>query len=242
MVTVALKGITIMAKALTQSEVHYILAAWFSPSYPVGAFSYSHGLEYAIEHQLVTDKNSAQNYIETCLQFGAGQLDGQFLAAIYKAGLKEDWQQIVEIAELASVFVGTKELMLESHAQGAAFIKITRECWPSLLLNNFIEKYKGPYAYAVAVGVAAAGLKLPLETVLTAYLHGFCANIISAATRIVPLGQTDGQRITAAITKPVEKTVNQVLSLEEFHFSSATLMVDWCSMKHEEQYTRLFRS
>jgi urease accessory protein len=224
------------------SDAHYLLAAWFSPSYPVGAFSYSHGLEYAIETGLVHDRASAEQFIADAITHGAGQLDAAFLRAAYEATAPYDEPRLLELADLSAAFAASKELLLESQAQGAAFLKITLDCWPKPELVQFATSYPGPYAYSLIAGVTAAAHKVPLEMALTAYLHAFAANLISAAVRLVPLGQTDGQHITAALKSQIEHVSQDTLTAPADQFASATPVIDWCSMQHEHQYTRLFRS
>ena len=231
-----------MTDLLPENEALYLLSAWFSPSYPVGAFSYSHGLEMAVESGLVTDQASSENFVRQLLVHGAGHLDGQMLAASYRAAQMSDDKNLIEIVELASVYGSTKELTLESQAQGAAFLKVTSDCWPNKALDRLTKIWPGPYAYSIVVGVAAAGAKLPLELTLTAYLHGFAANLVSALVRLVPLGQTDGQKTTQALMSDITTLTRSIQGNTPEKFTSSTLMVDWCSMQHETQYTRLFRS
>ncbi len=231
-----------MTDLLSENEALYLLSAWFSPSYPVGAFSYSHGLEMAIEQGLIFDQKSSETFVRQLLNHGAGQLDAQMLAAAWQATRQEDDEKLVEIAELASAFGATKELTLESHAQGEAFLKVTSDCWPNEALDRLTKLWSGPTAYSIAVGVAAAGAKLPLELTLTAYLHGFAANLVSALVRLVPLGQTDGQLTTQTLMPDITKLARSAPIDNPENLASSTLMVDWCSMQHENQYTRLFRS
>lgn len=229
---------------MTDTDALYILAAWFSPAYPVGGFSYSHGLEYALEAGLMRDRASAEALIADILRHGAGQLDARLLAASFRAGLQHDMARLKDIAELAAAFSATRELALETQGQGAAFLKVSRDCWPAPLLEEFVALWPGPTAYPVAVGVVAAAHELPLEPTLTAYLHGFSANLVSAAVRLVPLGQTDGQKITASL-RPLVAQITAAVATDAGlgeDLASSTLTIDWCSMQHEEQYTRLFRS
>ncbi len=231
-----------MTDLLPENEALYILSAWFSPSYPVGAFSYSHGLEMAVEKGLITDQISSENFVRHILTHGAGQLDAQLLSAAYKAAQSDDDKALKEVAELSAVFGATKELTLESHAQGAAFLKVTRDCWPNTALDRLVKAWPGPYAYSISVGVAAAGAKLALEATLTAYLHGFAANLVSALVRLVPLGQTDGQKTTTALMATITQLAQNPPAGNLDQLASSTQMLDFFSMQHEDQYTRLFRS
>ena len=148
----------------------------------------------------------------------------------------------MEVAELGYACRPTKELALETTAQGRAFVTVTKDVFPSPSLKALKENWQGPIVNPVAVAVAAADRGIELETTLTAYLHGFVSNLVSAAVRIIPLGQTDGQRSIAALEKATAKQVQEILNATLDDIGTATLMVDWCSTQHETQYTRLFRS
>jgi len=108
--------------------------------------------------------------------------------------------------------------------------------------HSLTSVWKGPFAYPVVAGAASAALHMPCELVLKAYLHGFVSNLASALTRIIPLGQTDGQCIIAALQSTVDSSADKALSTPLEELSTFTLMIDLTSMRHENQYTRLFRS
>lgn len=230
------------AMPMTDAAALYRLLAWLSPGYPVGAYTYSHGLEYAVEAGHVGDSESARAWIGDIVERGGGSSDAVFLAAAWRAANAGDAQALRAAAECAAAFATTRELALESHAQGRAFLDITAKAWGTPSLDALAAVWAGPYAMPVAVGCAAAGHGIPLDATLHGYLHAFAANLVSAVVRLVPLGQTDGQRITAALEYTVARTAGAGLSSSLDDAASAALMVDICSMKHETQHTRLFRS
>src|SRR5262249_17175060 len=127
-------------------------------------------------------------------------------------------------------------------AQGRAFFEITRAAWPCPALDRLSTIWSGPLAYPVAVGVAAAGHDVPLDQSLAAFLHALVANWVSAAVRLVPLGQTDGQRVIAMLEPAVSATVASATASALEDAASTTFRADIASMRHETQYTRLFRS
>ncbi|MFW6024595.1 MAG: urease accessory protein UreF, partial [Dichotomicrobium sp.] len=190
----------------------------------------------------VTDAESARDWIGDTVAFGAGFSDAVFLAAAYRAVSAGDAARLAEAAELAAAFPATRELALESHAQGRAFLAITTEAWSAPALDELRACWDGPCAYPIAVGCAAAGHGIALADAASGYLHAFAANLVSAAVRLVPLGQTAGQRILAGLEDTVAQTAARALETDVEEVASATLMVDVCSMKHETQHTRLFRS
>jgi urease accessory protein len=221
----------------------YRLLAWLSPSYPIGAFSYSHGLEAAIEAGLVTDRDSLIAWIGGVLDHGTGRVDGALFAAAWRAAQTDDAVALDDVADLAVAWRGTGEMALESRQQGASFLSMTRTAWPDARLDAFAARRDGQCALPVAVAVAAAWHGIALAPALTAYLHGFAANLCSAAVRAVPLGQSDGQLALSALAATVETAVAAALAAPSFdEVGTASPLLDWCSMRHEIQYTRLFRS
>ena len=226
----------------TTDAAIYRLMTWLSPAYPVGAFSYSHGLEYAVETGLVRDRDSLCDWVATAAASGAGVSDGALLAAAWRATAAEDRAAIDEVATLALAWRGSAETALESTAQGAAFLATTRTAWPHRLLDEFARRHRGEAALPVAVGVAAAAHGVPLASALTAYLHAFAATLISAGQRLLPLGQSDGQRAIAALEPVIALAAADALAASLDEVGTAAPLIDWCSMRHETQYTRLFRS
>jgi urease accessory protein len=221
----------------------YRLLAWLSPAYPIGAFSYSHGVETAVEEGFIKDRTSLVTWLETVLLQGTGVIDGALFAAAWRAAAAEDWPAFDAVAERAAAWRGTMEMALESRQQGGSFLSITRTAWPHAWLAAAHERLGGELALPVAVALAAAAHGIALEPALGGYLHAFTANLISAALRTVPLGQTDGQLALAALERAVNAAAQAamiVASLDEV--GTATPLLDWCSLRHETQYTRLFRS
>jgi urease accessory protein len=229
------------------SDPLYRLLAWLSPAYPVGAFSYSHGIETAVEEGFVTDRASLVAWLESVLERGTGLVDGALLAAAWRAvdGAADgtDWPAFDAVAERAAAWRATAEMALESRQQGGSFLSITRTAWPHPVLDEGHERTGGEIALPVAVALAGAAHGIALEAVLGGYLHAFAANLISAAVRSVPLGQTDGQRALAALEPAVLRTVAAALAAPSLDdIGTSTPLLDWCSLRHETQYTRLFRS
>jgi urease accessory protein len=226
----------------TTEAALYRLMTWLSPAYPLGAFSYSHGIEYAVEAELVVDRDSLQAWVATAVAAGAGRSDAALLAAAWRAARADDRAAVDEIVALAAAWRGTAETALESRAQGAAFLAATRAAWPHVLLDALALRHRGEVALPVAVGVAAAAQDVPLPAVLTAYLHAFAGNLVSAGMRLIPLGQSDGQLAVAALERVVAETAEAARTTPLDEIGTAAPLLDWCSMRHENQYTRLFRS
>ena len=223
------------------AEDLYRLMAWFSPSYPIGAFSYSHGIEYAVEAGCIKTATDLSSWIGEILLYGAGHVDAVLLKAAYEAA--GDPAALDDLADLAAAWRGTAETALESGQQGGSFLSVTRAAWGHPDLDAFAARRgEETVALSIAIGIAAAAHGLPLRAVLAGYLHAFGANLVSAAVRLIPLGQTDGQRALAALLPITEAAVAKALATALDDCGTALPMVDLCSMQHETQYTRLFRS
>jgi urease accessory protein len=220
----------------------YRLMAWLSPSYPVGAFSYSSGIEWAVEAGDIKDAESLRRWLAVVIGEGGAFCDAVFFVHTYRSLADPSDDALRAVAELAAAFAPSKERHLETTAQGAAFIAATRAAWPCAALDRLAAAWDGPAAYPVAVAVAAAGHGIALEPALHAYLHAVTANLISAGVRLVPLGQSDGQRVLAALEPVVEATAQKALATPLDRVGGAAFRADLASLLHETQYTRLFRS
>jgi urease accessory protein len=224
------------------SAALYRLMAWLSPAYPVGAFSYSSGIEWAVETGDVRDAEALRRWIAVVIGQGGGFCDAVFFAHAHRAALLGDDAALRDVAELAAAFAPSKERHLEATAQGRAFLDTTQAAWPCSALDRLVAVWPGPYAYPIAVAVAAAGHGIALAPALHAYLHGVTANLISAGVRLIPLGQTDGQLVLAALQPVIAATADRALATPLGDVGSAAFRADLASMRHETQYTRLFRS
>ena len=226
----------------SEAAALYRLMTWLSPSFPVGAFSYSSGIEWAVEAGDITDAASLRQWLSSMLTDGAGICDSIFLVHTYRAAAANDEVLLGEIAELASAFVPSRERHLETTAQGRAFIEIARAAWHNALLDGLVAACESAIVYPVAVGLVSAAHAIPLAPTVHAFLHAVTSNWISAGARLVPLGQTDSQRLLAYLEPVVADTARRALAASLDDLGNATFRADLASMRHETQYTRLFRS
>jgi urease accessory protein len=230
--------------AMNESEAAalYRLMTWLSPAFPVGAFSYSSGIEWAVEAGDIANAASLKDWLGAMLADGAGFCDAVFLAQAHRAAASCDETALRDIAELAAAFVPSRERQLETSAQGRAFIDIARAAWNCDGLDRLVSHCEGAIVYPVAVGLVSAAHAIPLVPALHAFLHALASNWISAGARLVPLGQTDSQRVLALLEPVVVATAKRALAASIDDLGSATFRADLASMRHETQYTRLFRS
>jgi urease accessory protein len=230
--------------ATTEIEVAalYRLMTWLSPSFPVGAFSYSSGIEWAVEAGDIGDAASLRDWLAAMLADGSGFCDAVFLAQAHRAAASRDEAALREIAELAAAFVPSRERQLETSAQGRAFVEIARAAWNCEGIDRMISCCDGAIVYPVAVGLVSAAHGVPLAPAMQAFLHALASNWISAGARLVPLGQTDSQRVLASLEPVVAATAKRALAAGLDDLGSATFRADLASLRHETQYTRLFRS
>lgn len=219
----------------------YRMLAWLSPAFPVGAFSFSHGLEAAAEAGIVHDRASLQDWIAAIVARGAGRIDADVLSEAYRAARAGDAGALRSANQRGIAFRGTVETRLETTDQGRAFLETCVAAWPDRLLSGFAADASA-VCYPAAVGAAMARAGIPLQWALTGYLQAITANLMSAGLRLGVIGQTDGQRILAALEPTIGAAVASALTRDADAFGSATFAVELASMAHETQYTRLFRS
>jgi urease accessory protein len=220
----------------------YRLMTWLSPAFPVGAFSYSSGIEWAVEAGDIVDAATLQDWLSSMLTDGAGFCDGVFMAHVHRAASDRDEETLRELAELAAAFVPSKERQLETASQGRAFIEIARSAWNHDGLERLIAACDGAMVYPVAVGLVSAAHRIPLAATMHGFFHAVTSNWISAGARLVPLGQTDSQRVLAALEPVVVATGTRAMAASLDDLGGATFRADIAGMRHETQYTRLFRS
>lgn len=200
------------------------LSQWLSPGFPVGGFAYSHGLEQAIDGGVITSAENLQDWLSQVLQFGSGLSDAVFLCRS---------QEGAEVAELCEAMAPSKERLEETRAQGAAFARTV-----SAILSAPVAAAPLP----VAVGCAARQLSLAPSVVAAFYLHAFTANLITAAVRFVPLGQTEGQMVLANLHAVILQVAEQADQTSIENIGTAAIGSDMAAMHHETMEVRLFKS
>ena len=203
-----------------------ILQSWFSPAFPIGAFSYSHGLETAIQDGLITDEVSLRSWISTLLSYGSGRNDGIFIKETYKG---EEGTNVLCLALCTS-----KERWQETTELGQAFGRVVNTSYQTDLPDGL--------AYPVAVGLAARTMELDLTLTLQSYLQAFAANLISVGVRAIPIGQQAGQHCLVRLYPIIDDVITQAAEGSLDEVGSATMMSDLMAMKHEFSVPRIYRT
>lgn len=203
------------------------LVQWLSPAFPTGGYAYSHGLE-AVMAEGERTAEGLRVWIEGVLRFGSGQSDAVLLACALRAGA-----DIAALDAAARAMAGTKERLSETLEQGAAFARTV-----AALTGRDLPARAMP----VAVGEAAAGLDLPAEDVVAVYLHAFVANLVAAATRFAPLGQTEGQRLLAGLHPTIAQMAGWAVSAGLEDIATAAFGADLAAMRHEDLDVRIFKT
>ena len=227
---------------VTLGDVPAQLLVWLSPAFPVGAFAYSHGLEKAVEKGLIKDRATLSSWIEDLIAHGSLRNDLILLAAAWRASTRQNAAELSEVAELAAALQPSAERRLETITQGGSFLLQIDAAWPCAAVGLLRAAHAGDIAYPIAVGVAAAGHDLSLAPTLLGYGMAFVGNLLSASIRLSVIGQTDGQRVTAALLPHLQEAATRAADSTLDDIASATFAADLASMQHETQYTRLFRS
>ena len=202
------------------------LQTWFSPAFPTGAFSYSHGMESAIQNNLVKDAGSLKSWIDSLLSYGSGRNDGLFLKAAY--------EDVSEANALCLALCGSKERLRETMELGQAFSQVVKA--------GYGVKLPDQTAYPVAVGMTAKQIDLDLALTLQSYLQAFASNLISVGVRTIPIGQQAGQDCLIGLYPIIEKMTKKIKSESLNELGSATFVSDLMAIKHENSVPRIYRT
>jgi len=233
--------------AIMTDTALYDLLSWTSPSWPIGAFAHSGGLEWAVEAGHVVDRRSTETWIADLMVHGAIRNDLVLFVHAWRAAEAGDAARLGDVAELAAASQTGRERRLEATAQGAAFRRIAFATADPSAFDALLAPIEDEdLTYPVAAATLFACHGIALRPAATAFLHGVVANLVSAAQRLVPLGQTDGQRVLRGLRDAVFAAAEMAAELPDtdpfVQLGGAALCAELGCMAHETQYTRLFRT
>ena len=216
------------------------LQTFLSPAFPTGAFSYSHGLEWQIDCAAIRSGGTLQAWLADILEVGSGWNDAVLFAEAHRAAAGKDWPRLSAAGDLAAAISPSRERHLESTAQGRAFLDAIASAWRSAAAQQLLSAEA--VTYPVAVGAVAADHAIALESALPAYLNAFTANLVSVGVRLIPIGQNAGLGVIAALHPLIASTARRAEKSTLDDLGSAAILSDIASMRHEEQYSRVFRT
>ena len=200
---------------------------WMSPAFPIGAFAYSHGLEWAIDKDHVSNGEKLQKWITDLLEYGSLRTDAIFISLILRG------HDVRKMNELSMALCPAGERLLETKLQGSAFAKVIEDVW---------QQDIGELSLPIAVALAAKNQSIEQDLILPAYLHAFCSNLILAAIRLIPIGQTEGQRIMLELYTTISDLVQTASESEIDDLNSACFFSDVSAMEHEYLQPRIFKT
>lgn len=219
-----------------------------SPALPVGAYSYSDGLETLVEAGVVNTQRSLGQWLEQELRYGAIRLETAVMIRAYQSVLSGNLDPLGYWNAWLTATKETTELRAQSWQMGNSLMRLLLDLSPPLLsaealsLQDLSSAAGTPCNYAIAFGIAAAYWQIDLTASVFGYLHSWAANLINAGVKLIPLGQTAGQQLLLELSQDITQCTPELLALEDEQFSSCGWGLALASMAHETQYTRLFRS
>lgn len=211
-----------------------------SPALPVGAYSYSEGLESAVEQGAVTDSASLRTWLEDALMSGGARLEAAVLVRVYEARRRQDGASVEYWNAWLTAARESEELRVQNLEMGRALLKLLAELPPPE--PTAARRLAQPCNFVVAFALAAAHWKIPLEATVAAYLQTWTANLVGAGVKLVPLGQTAGQQLLWGLQSVIDEAARTATTLADEDLGVANWGQALASMQHEVQYSRLFRS
>ena len=231
-----------MIDPLTSGPNRIELMIWLSPAFPVGSFAYSHGLEAAVAVGAIGDRRQAEDWLRDLLACGGPRNDSILLAAAWRVATAHDMAALAEVNDLALALAGSRERHLETSAQGNAFMVTMLAAWDRPLLRRARAAIADDFAYPVAVGIGAAAHGVELLATLRGFTVAVVSTLCSALVRLGVIGQTDAQRILAALMPDIIALADAALHATLDDLGGAAFGSDLAAMAHETLDTRLFRS
>lgn len=211
-----------------------------SPALPVGAYSYSEGLEYAVHAAVVNDAASLRAWIEDGLAFGAGQLEAAVMVRVYDAWQKHDLALVQHWDRWLTAARDSEELRNQSLDMGRALLRLLKDLEPPL--PQVATLFAAPCNFASAFGIAGTHWGIARESLLAAYLQAWVANLVSAGVKLIPLGQTAGQQLVWDLQDAVAQCAQRASVVGDEDLGVGNWGATLASMGHEVQYMRMFRS
>jgi urease accessory protein len=211
-----------------------------SSTLPVGAYSYSEGIEMLVFREIITDVHTLKHWLQQELQVGAIQLEAAIVIRSYRATQNNNLSRLIDWNAWLSAARETEELRNQSWQMGSALSRLIVKIHPEA--EVFFSAIGSPCNYAIAFGIAAASWQLDERSMLLGYLQSWVTNLVGVGVKLIPLGQTSGQQLLLDLQTTIVSATEQIIILEDDDLSSWGWGLSLASMAHETLYTRLFRS
>ena len=210
-----------------------------SPTLPVGAFAYSQGLESAIESGLIKDKNALHSWLMDSLKLSLLNVDIPIFIRLYKAWEKDDVDEVLRWNHILSAQRETSELRNEDHHLGLALARLLKDL--GIVEAKELHK-RNDLCFITLFTLAATQWNIELGNAANGFIWTWLDNQIAAAIKLVPLGQTDGQKVLSNLLHEIPNIIESGFSIEDHEIGASLPMMAILSSQHETQYSRLFRS
>lgn len=215
-----------------------------SPALPVGAYSYSEGLEALVDRGQVHNQATLEHWITQELQYGAIRLEAAAMVRGFRSLQHQDWDALTAWNRWLSAARETEELRLQSWQMGRSLLRLFFDLDPGFLCDPVCKRslQEEGCNFSIVFAIVAATWQINLQSALLGYLYSWSSNMISAGVKLIPLGQTSGQKILLNLHAPLQQAVDEILLLSDDYLGSCGWGLALASMAHECQYSRLFRS
>ncbi|MGI0489193.1 urease accessory protein UreF [Pantanalinema rosaneae CENA516] len=211
-----------------------------SPALPIGAYSYSEGLETLVEQGTIVDAASLNHWLTQELRYGAVRLEVAIMGRAYRATQQQNWAELAAWNAWLSAARETEELRQQSWQMGRSLLRLFQDLCPEAIVPEVCQS--DSCNSAIGMGLIAAYWQIDLQSAILGYLHSWASNLISAGIKLIPLGQTTGQQILVQLHPQIQATAQTSLTLTDDDLTSCGWGLALASMTHETQYSRLFRS
>ncbi|AFZ54606.1 urease accessory protein UreF [Cyanobacterium aponinum] len=212
-------------------------------SLPLGAYSYSEGLEFLVENGNITNGESLRQWLENELFYGSIRIEGAIAFRAYNCYLNDDCKGLYYWNNWLSASRETKELREQSWQMGKSLCRLTLQLIPDdKKLKSVIDNFDSPCNSAIAFGIISAYSQIPSTEMLWGYLHSWLNNLVNGGVKLIPLGQTEGQKLIFNLHESIINTTQQIINLQDDQLASCSWGLSFASIHHETLYSRLFRS
>lgn len=230
-------------KRLLNSEKLLLLLQLCNSSLPLGAYSYSEGLETLVEQKLISNDQHLKYWLLNELKYGSIRVESAMVMRAYDSYLTKNLDNLLYWNNWFSASRETFELRQQSWQMGKSLLRLINSFEPEdSFLQTLINNLKSSANYSIVFGIITAHWQIEKENVLLGYLHNWVNNLVNVGVKLIPLGQTDGQKLLLYFNQEICQQIENILSLEDDELSSCSWGLSLASINHEQLYTRLFRS